>query len=314
MIGGMVMDVMNLKHSGGIVIIMTVTMLLFAGCSRTQDKDFLGSAVVDVRTYQASATVQGQLISVLKNEGDDARKGDLLALIDTVPSVLKLREIEARRRQLKLEIASRSADITAVKSEVSGLKRELDRISDLAKKGSVPMQQKDKLETQYATAQAKLESAQRALSAASAKLEVLQTKKEQVEDQLRRCTVLSPVEGTILIRFKNQGEIAAPGLPLYEIAAYDTAQVDFFVPQPVLSQISVGRTVRIRIDRPENQDAFFVPARITWIADEAEFSPKNIQTRQARNELVFQVRAQAANTDRVLKRGLPVEVWRGEME
>ncbi|MBD3321033.1 MAG: hypothetical protein GF350_08075 [Chitinivibrionales bacterium] len=239
------MDVMNLKHSGGIVIIMTARMLLFAGCSRTQDKDFLGSAVVDVRTYQAGATVQGQLISVLKNEGDHTRKGELLAVIDTVPSMLKIREIEARRRQLKLDISSRSADVTAAQAEVKGLKRELDRISDLAKKGAVPMQQKDKLETEYATAQAKLESAQRALSAASAKLEVLQTTKKQVEDQLRRCSVLSPVEGTILLRFQNQGEIAAPGLPLYEIAAYDTAHVDFFVPQPVLSQIAV--TLRITL-------------------------------------------------------------------
>lgn len=284
--------------------------LLFLGCSRGERGDFLGSAIVEVRTYQVGASVQGPLIQVLRDEGEKVERNEHIALIDTVPYALRLREIEARQAQLGLKIAAQQAEIAAAESEVQGLKRERERIEGLARKGSVPRQQKDKLETRYATAQAKLNAARRAVRAASAQLDVLETQKAQAREQLKRCTILSPSNGTVLVRFRNEGEMAGPGFPLYEIASYDTVQVDFFVPQPVLSELSIGKTVRIRVDQSRKGQATYVPARVTWIADEAEFSPKNIQTRESRNELVFQVRAQAPNTQRLLKRGLPVEIWR----
>ena len=98
-----------------------------------------------------------------------------------------------------------------------------------------------------------------------------------------------------------------------EIGDFDTLYADFFVPQVELATLKYGQQVRLRVDFEEKGvrgRERFMPATITWIGSEAEFSPKNIQTRQSRNELVFRVRATIANTGGVLKRGLPVEVWR----
>jgi HlyD family secretion protein len=94
---------------------------------------------------------------------------------------------------------------------------------------------------------------------------------------------------------------------------FDTLYADFFIPQALLASIKYGQTVRIRVDfdvpHVKGKERL-LPATVTWIGSEAEFSPKNIQTRQSRNELVFRVRATIPNVNGMLKRGCPVEVWR----
>jgi HlyD family secretion protein len=131
-----------------------------------------------------------------------------------------------------------------------------------------------------------------------------------LQDQLGKCYLRAPVAGRVLTRYKNPDETAAPGQPVYEIGREDTLRIDFFVPQTWLSDIKYGQAVRIRLDQAGSKEGTFLPATISWIGNEAEFSPKNIQTRESRNELVFRVRALAANKDGLLKRGLPVEVWK----
>jgi HlyD family secretion protein len=109
------------------------------------------------------------------------------------------------------------------------------------------------------------------------------------------------------------GEVALPGNPFFELAKYDTMQVDFYVTQPMLPSFKLGQGVRLRLDNETvggKGTPVFCPAIVSWISSEAEFSPKNIETRESRNDLVFKIRALAANKDGVLKRGLPVEVWR----
>jgi HlyD family secretion protein len=198
--------------------------------------------------------------------------------------------------------------VEAAKAETRGLKREVDRIRALVEKGSAPQQQRDNLETKYEAAQFKLKAAKHMLSGVAARKRSLEAKKAQLREQIERCYVLSPCKGLVLTRYKNVAEMAGPAFPLFEIGRYDTVRTDFFVPQPFLSELRVGQQVRIRLDARDGERS--LPATIVWIADDAEFSPKNVQTREARNELVFRVRARAANPDGLLKRGLPVEVWR----
>ncbi len=289
---------------------LLATLLLIYGCSERLPDDFLGSAVVDVRTYEVGTTVQGQIAEVYKNEGQTIARGETLALIDTVPLRLSLDELRASYAELNKQIGARRAEVEAAKSQVRGLKREVDRIRNLVEKGSAPAQQLDKLETSYESAQFNLKGAESALASVATRRRTLQAKEAQLREQLRRCQVKAPAGGLVLTRYRSEGEIAGPAAPLFEIGSYDTVWADFFVPQPVLGKLSVGAPVRIRVDRPEKHDPLFLPASVTWVSSDAEFSPKNIQTREARNELVFRIRARAANPKGILKRGLPVEIWR----
>jgi HlyD family secretion protein len=116
----------------------------------------------------------------------------------------------------------------------------------------------------------------------------------------------------VLTLFRDRGEVVGAGTPIADIGKFDTMYADFFVPQPILSTLSYGRKLRVRVDWDSSgSDAGkFLPATVSRIGEEAEFTPKNIQTRQSRNELVFRIRCTVPSTSGVLKRGLPIEIWR----
>jgi HlyD family secretion protein len=288
-------------------------VIVSGSCEGTAKKGFLGSAVMEARTCQASTTAQGEILSMLKNEGQEVAEGETLALIDTLPLVLRREELSAGIEELGATIEAKKAEIKSQESDLRGLEREFKRLDDLAAKGSVPAQQRDNLQTQVESVRLKITANKSLLASIHDRRKGTQARMDQLNDQISRCTVTAAAGGVVLTRYRNPGEVIAPGNPLYEIGRFDTLYADFFVPQPVLASLTYGQPVRLRIDFESphhNTTAEFAPAAVTWISSEAEFSPKNIQTRESRNELVFRIRATAANPGGMLKRGLPVEVWR----
>ena len=293
--------------------IVTGSLLLCCGCEATKHEDFIGSAVVEAQTYQAATTSQGTVLATYKEEGMSVGRDELIAVIDTVPLMLKLNEVLAAQAQLSQTIAAKKAEISSQNFDVKGVQREYRRITELVDKGSLPSQQKDNLQTQSDAASLRLKAGRLTLESMFKQEKTLQVQAAQLRDQLQRCYVKAPCDGVILTRYKNPGEVALPGNPLYEIGKYDTMEIDFYVTQPMLPRFKLGASVRIRLDNgngDRKNSGIFLPAVITWISGDAEFSPKNIQTRESRNELVFKIRALAPNKDGLLKRGLPVEVWR----
>lgn len=294
------------------IVLSGLPALLFA-CSPTNSKDFVGSAVVEAQTYQISTTAQGTIVALYKDEGQQVTKGELVALVDTIPLVLRLNEIFAALAELNSTISSKKLEISSQESDVQGVEREYKRIATLVSQGSAPSQQKDNLETQVQSSALRVKANRSVLSSLQARMNSVSAQKAELADQLSRCYVHAPASGTVLTRYKNVGEVALPGNPFFELGKYDTMQVDFYVTQPMLPSFKLGQKVRLRLDNETpggRETPVFCPAVITWISSDAEFSPKNIQTRESRNELVFKIRAMAANAEGQLKRGLPVEVWR----
>jgi HlyD family secretion protein len=288
-------------------------MALLIACSGRTDPAFIGSAVVEAQTYQVSALLQGKLVGLYKQEGQDVAAGELVAVIDSIPLSLQLQEAQAGLAELASGMRSRENEIKAAQAEIRGLEKDFARIGPLVKEGSLPPQQEDKLASALDAARLKLAAGKDMLQSLGGKQQGIQARMAQIQEQLHRCYLRAPAAGRILTRYKNPEEVTAPGQPVYEIGQEDTLRVDFFVPETWLSGIQYGQAVRLRLDSPGgDKNAVFLPATISWIGHEAEFSPKNIQTRESRNELVFRVRALAANKDGKLKRGLPVEVWKAE--
>jgi HlyD family secretion protein len=288
-----------------------ITAGLMIGCAGRTDPDFIGSAVVEAQTYQVTSLVQGRLAGLYKQEGQPVEAGELLAVVDTITFILQLQEAEGGLAELTAGKRARENEIKAAQAEIRGLERDYARIEPLVKEGSLPPQQGDKLASALDAARLKLSAGKDMLLSLAGKQQGLEARIAQIREQLRRCYLRAPASGRVLTRYKNPEEAAAPGQPVYEIGKEDTLQVDFFVPQAMLADIKYGQTVRLRIDsRNADEEGVHIPASVSWIGHEAEFSPKNIQTRESRNELVFRVRALAANKDGMLKRGLPVEVWK----
>jgi HlyD family secretion protein len=295
------------------VVFLSCAVLLATGCIRRQNPDFLGSAVMESRTYQISGMSQGMVMQVYKQEGAPVHEGELLAVIDTVPLALKMAELSAGFAELDQTFSAKKADKAALEAEIRGVAREYGRIGELADKGSVPVQQKDDLGTKVQSSNQKLESAKYMLRSLEEKRRSLDANSAMLKDLLSKCYLKAPAKGIVVSRYKNPGEVVGPGMPVLEIATFDTLYADFYVPQPLLAQVTYGQKVHIRVDTRDKKGGAAektFDAAIVWISDEAEFSPKNIQTRESRNELVFKVRAEAANPDGILKRGLPVEVWK----
>jgi HlyD family secretion protein len=290
-----------------------VVLGALCGCQRSVSEGFLGSAIVASRTYQVAGVIGGQIEEVYKQEGQAVAAGELCAVIDTTLLVLQLQEAEAARGEMNQNIAARQSELGSMKSDIRGLAREYGRIGDLADKGSLPTQQKDDLATKVQSADLRLKASQKMYAGLSDKLRGMDARIDQLREQISRCYLHSPAAGIVTTRFKNPGEVVGVAMPVLEIGRYDTLWVDFFVPQPVLASVKIDQPVRIRVDLAREADKSqetFIPATITWIGSEAEFSPKNIQTRESRHELVFKIRATAANPEGILKAGLPVEVWR----
>lgn len=295
----------------GVLLVVCIVMLI-TGCEKKNTDGFLGSAVVEGTTFIVSSVVQGQLLDVARKEGDVVKNGDLVAIIDTVQLVLRKKEVQANISEIEATLKSKQVDINAGQNDVDGAEREFVRVDTLAKKGAIPTQQRDNLKTQFDGARLRLDANQKTLLSLFDRIKGLKIKIEQAEDQINDCYIKSPSDGIVSTRYRNRGEVVAPGTPIYEIMKYDTLTADFFVPQPVLASIKYGQILKVRIDYDDgtgNKEKF-TEGKISWISDEAEFSPKNIQTRESRNELVFRVRLEIDNRDGLLKRGLPVEIWR----
>lgn len=281
---------------------------LLTGCGSKTDPDFIGSAVVEAQTFQVAATVAGRLSALLKEEGQEVAAGELVAVVDTVPLVLQLREVEAGLLELTAGLRARENEIKAAQAELRGLEKDHARIAPLVKEGALPPQQEDKLASGLEAARLKLSAGRDMLASLQGKEEGLKARMESIREQIRRCHLRAAAPGRVLSRYKNLEEVVGPGQPVFQIGRDDTLRVDFFVPQTLLAGIKYGQPVRLRLD--QGGSGAFLPATVSWIGQEAEFSPRNVQTRESRNELVFRVRALAANQDGLLKRGLPVEVWK----
>jgi HlyD family secretion protein len=294
-----------------IMAALLTVLILLIDCEKEKDKNFLGSAIVESTTITPSTVVGGELVFMGVEEGDIVKAGQMIALVDTIPVYLKFQEIEAAEFQLREERTSFFSEQASLKENIKGVKRELDRISGLVTKGAVPAQKKDQLETEHNSLNHKLTSTTHKIKALNGRTKNLASKKEQLIYQLKSCKIHSPFNGMVLTVYKRRGEIIGPGSPVVEIGRYDTMKVDFFIPQTTLSRITIGMPVNIRCDT-DSDEPILLKGGISWINSEAEFSPENIQTRESRNGLVFRIRALVPNPDGVLKRGLPVEVWRVE--
>lgn len=294
-------------------IICSALPALALGCNPTSSRDFIGSAVAEAQTYQIATTAQGTIVALYKEEGQKVDKGEFVAVIDTIPTVLRLGELSASLAELNNSIAAKKVEVSSQESDVKGVEREYKRITTLVSQGSAPSQQKDNLETQVESSNLRVQANRTTLAALQARINTINAQKAELLDQLSRCYVRAPASGTVLTKYKNLGEVALPGNSILEIGKYDTMQIDFYVTQPMLPSFKLGQNVRIRLDNEApgaKEKQIFLAAQISWISSDAEFSPKNIQTRESRNELVFKIRAMAANANGQLKRGLPVEVWR----
>jgi HlyD family secretion protein len=292
---------MNLKL---ITLSLLLLPLVLAGCGE-EDGIPWGSGLIEANASLVSAEAGGRLQAINFDEGHHVTRGDTIVLIDTTVSALQLRQARAVSEVAQSQLRLAEIDLERAREQQSFAKKELDRIEKLLPSGSATQHQYDVAENQYDLAGLAVDQAAAALSSADAEIARIDTEIDLLEEQLRDCFPTAPTAGTVIEKFVDIGELAAPGKALIEIARLDTVWVKVYLPPNDLTRIKLGDSAEVD---PEDGRHEPLLGEVTWIASEAEFTPKNVQTKEARADLVYAVKVTIPNPDSILKIGMPVMV------
>jgi HlyD family secretion protein len=264
-----------------------------------------GSGLVEATEIIVSAEASGQLEKINFGEGDKVARNDIIAKIDTTTTALQLERAHALHRAMMAQRKNALIRIDQAALDDSLAQKEYERIARLVKTGSANQQQYDRVENSSRQAHLAIRSASASLESANAELARIEADIALLEKQLADCRPFSPATGTVITKYVEPGELIGIGKPILKIARLDTVWVKVYLPPADLTGIKLGD--RAEVDPEDGRDRM-LPGVVTWISSEAEFTPKNIQTKQARADLVYAVKVTVYNAEEILKIGMPVSV------
>ena len=298
-------------------------LLLAAACQKNGPKaDAYGNFEADEMIVSAEAN--GQILELRLEEGQTLQTGQLVGRIDSTQLVLRkeqlqaaIRAVAAKSPAIGAQLAVYEKQLDANRQQLATLEREKQRVEKLLKSDAATPKQLDELNDQITLVQRQMDVVLQQRSATDASLstqkggllaEILPLQKQiaQLDDQIAKCRVVNPVDGTVLTRYAETGELATFGKPLYKIADLRTLVLRAYVAGDQLGNIRLGQELKVAIDAPDGGMREF-PGKITWISSRAEFTPKIIQTKDERVNLVYAVKI-AVENDGSLKIGMPGEL------
>jgi HlyD family secretion protein len=288
-------------------------LFLLISCFACQEEveraDAYGNFEADYTTVSTEAN--GRLLFFNVKEGQTLEKGALIAQVDTAQLHLQRLQLQASIGTLPKKLRSAEPDIQVFKDKKSNLIRERDRIKKLlAAKAATPKQlddingQIDVIDQQMLAARSQTQITNKGILAEKAPL-VAQIK--VIEEQIRKAAVYNPIKGTVMTKLAENSEFMIMGSPLYRIAALDTLTLRAYADGIQIQNVSIGQEVIVLVDETETTNRS-LEGIVTWIASEAEFTPKTIQTKEDRVNLVYAMKIAVPNADKRLKIGMPAEV------
>ena len=254
-----------------------------------------------------SAKVPGELIEFNVNEGAMYQAGTVVGFVDTISLHLQKAELVANRRATASKVESVMAQLEVLKNERKNLEREHKRMIKLVDAGAATTQQLDDIEGKIQVVNSKIKSTRSQNPAIIGQVEAIDAKMVQLQNRIDDSEIVIPVNGVVLHKIAEPFEFTAPGKPLFKIADISDLNLRVYLPQEQMTQIKIGQEVTIRVDGLKGEMLDF-PGTISWVASEAEFTPKTIQTKETRIDLVYAVKIRVKN-DGTLKIGMPAELW-----
>jgi HlyD family secretion protein len=276
-----------------------------AGCSRGQQPDAYGN--VEAEEVVVGAQAGGQLLQFVPEEGSRLPAGATVAVIDTVPLVLQLRQYQSQRAanaSHQTEVGQQM-DVLEVQREIA--QRNYDRTRRLLTEQGATAQQMDQAERDYKTLLGQIEAMRTQQQTAGHDVNTTDARMAQIRDQIQRSRVTNPLTGTVLATYVRAGELVQNGQPLYKIASLDTLELRAYVTEPQLAGVKLGQSAQVSIDAGNGQH-HQLSGTVSWVSSEAQFTPTPIQTREERANLVYAVKIRVANPDGLLKIGMPADV------
>lgn len=290
-----------------ILYIISLPILLLACQSDNDTADAYGN--FEAETVIVSAETPGKILELNIEKGDKIEAGFSTALIDTVQLHLRLLQLDAQQTAIAAKRQSIQSQIAVFEEQKTNMKINEERIQKMLKDGAATQKQLDDIQGQISVIDKQIANTKTQFTLISKEQEVLEAQKASVTDQLSRCYIKSPVSGTILETYAEQGELTTAGKALFKIADIGELELKVYVSGAQLPHIKLGQQLDVLVDQNATENQHF-SGTITWISSEAEFTPKIIQTKEERVKLVYAVKVTVKN-DGTLKIGMPGEVsWR----
>ena len=290
--------------------ICSVAIGLVLGACTSQEEQYDASGIFETTEVIVSAKGTGELQSFQVEEGQAVRQGEVLGWIDTLQLSLKDRQLAASLLATESKRLDEKRQVAHLRQQIENLQREKERFTALLNAKATTAKQVDDIDYQIKVLQNQLVATQEQINSSNSSLsrqsESIQAQRAQMEDQIRNAMISSPITGTVLTKYAEQGEFAVPGKALFKVADVSRMKLRAYITADQLTQLQIGQAVAVYADRGTTDRKRYA-GRVVWIADKAEFTPKTIQTRNERANLVYAVKI-AVENDGFIKRGMYGEV------
>ena len=280
-----------------------LTMALVAASCNTDEARYDASGVFEATEVVVSAKTQGEILTVLPDEGDEVAHGDTIAVIDSRQLQLQRRGLQSNREATRLRSLDESKQIASLRSQIDNAKREQTRFTQLLKAKAATQKQVDDITYQISTLEAQLQALTDQVKSQNSSLaqqsDGIESQIGVVDVQMSDATIIAPLSGTVLQRYVEPGEYAVPGRAIVKIADLREMTLRAYVTADQYNSLKIGQKVKVYVDGVDKPFA----GTVNWIAQKAEFTPKTIQTKDERANLVYAVKIDVPN-DGTIKIGM----------
>ena len=283
---------------------------LFLTACGNNEKEYDATGTFEATETTVSAEQSGTLMHFDVSEGDELAQGKEVGLVDTTQLWLKIQQMGATKTVYQSQKPDMEKQTSATRQQLAKARQEEQRYRELVADGAAPKKMLDDAVSQVAVLQKQLDAQvstlNTQLSTLNSQESTIDVQVSQLRDQLRKCHVVTPVAGTVLEKYAEQGEFVAMGKPLFKMA--DTRQVFMraYVTSAQLQNIKVGQKAKVFADYGDGQRKEY-DGTVTWISSRSEFTPKTILTDDERADLVYALKV-AVRNDGYIKIGMYGEV------
>jgi HlyD family secretion protein len=275
-------------------------------CNNNGDKaDAYGNFEADEIIISSKA--QGELLNFTVVEGQTLKAGTVVGYVDTTNLHLQRAELQANLQATTAQKENIAAQIAVAKDELARVKKDQQRIAKMHAQKAATQKQLDDINSAVSVAQNKLQVLQTQYPAVEAQVAAIVANGDLLEKMIADAVITNPRSGVVLAKLVEQNEMTALGKPLYKIADMEFLNLRAFVAGSQLAALELSKPYQVKIDGP-NGEMLTYQGELIWVSETAEFTPKTIQTKKDRVDLVYAIKLRVKN-DGKLKLGMPGEVW-----
>lgn len=294
---------MKIEHAS--IIGLSLLTMSLVSCNNNNDKaDGYGN--FEATEIIVSAENNGRLMSFDVQEGNIIKKEALVGYIDTIPLSLKREQLLMNKEVVASKSKGVLSEISVLQAKLNTTQKNKVRTEKLIADNAGTQQQLDNINGELNVLNQQIRSIESQNAPIINELKAIDVQLKQIDDQIQKSKIVNPVDGTVLVTYAEKDEVFSFGKPLYKIADLSTMQLRAYISETQLSLIKIGESVAIKVDAGDTMKSY--KGTVTWIASEAEFTPKIIQTKEERVALVYAIKVEVKN-DGGLKIGMPAELW-----